>query len=664
MFESDKKSALERLKKGLYSREEKFGEARRHEIRRVQHQEVPVSWEGKRETEEAAEADPVTQGATHVSSLEGFTGGPVPQARPAGHRKAYKLLFMAASFFFVIALLVGAYTIFGGKNFVSVQNLEILVDGPVSVGGGEKLSLNVAVTNKNTAEIELVDLIASYPAGTKDPSDPTKDLSRVRLSLGNIAPGATVQKTFESIMFGEEAEAREVTFTVEYRTANSNAIFYKEKAYKLALDSSPVIVSVDALERVLSDQAAPITITVSSNTTSVVKDLLLVLEYPSGFTQTSASPAASYSNNIWRLGDLAPGSKKTVVINGSIRGQDGEARTVHAHVGIQSVSNEREIATNIISKDHTFEIERPFLGIELAFDGKRDGDVSVEPGRSVRGEVIWTNNSSTRITGARIEAKLSGNALDRSSISAMNGYYDSRTDTIVWEAGRTSGLDAIAPGETGRVTFNFSTARAVPGKAVLNPIVTATVTATGARTDESGAAQSVSTGVTRSAKVVSGLSLSSRILRSQGPFQNGGPIPPKVDQETDYTVVWTVTNTSNSINNAQVTATLPPYVSWGGEVSPEGSNITYNPTGGQITWNAGTIPQNADVGTGAKQVYFKVIFRPSLTQVGSTPEVVSPSQVTGTDSFAGTTLRNSAPGLSTRTTTDLYWQEGQGAVVE
>lgn len=603
-------------------------------------------------------------GATHVSSLEGFTGGPVPQVTEVGHRKLYKLLFTAASFFFVIALLIGAYTVFGGKNFVSVQNLDILVDGPVSVGGGEKLSLNVAVTNKNTAEIQLVDLIASYPSGTKDPSDPTRDLSRVRLSLGNIAPGATVQKTFESLMFGEEAESREVMFTVEYRTANSNAIFYKEKSYKLALDSSPVIVSIDALGKVLSDQATPVTVTVSSNTTSVIKDLLLILEYPAGFTQTSANPSSSYAGNIWRLGDLAPGAKKTVIVNGSIRGQDGEARTLHAYVGIQSASNEREIATNIVAKNHTFEIERPFLGIELAFEGNRDGDVAVEPGRSVRGEIIWTNNSSTRITGARIEAKLSGNALDRSSISALNGYYDSRTDTVVWEAGRTSGLDAIAPGETGRVTFTFSTSRTVPGKAILNPLVTATVTATGARTDESGATQSVSTGITRSAKVVSGLSLSSRILRTQGPFQNGGPIPPKVDQETDYTIVWTVTNTSNSINNAQVTATLPPYVSWAGQVSPENSAITYNPTGGQITWNVGTVPQNADVGAGAKQVSFKVVFRPSLTQVGSTPEVVSQSQITGADSFAGINLRNTAPSLSTRTTTDLYWQEGQGTVVE
>ena len=660
MFESDKKSSLERLKKGLYSRTDKFGESPRHDIRRIAHSEVPVSWEGKREAEvedKKEEARP---------AMVGFSGGQIPQdpKGPSGAKRIYKVFLISAAFFFVIALAVGAYTLFGGKNFVSVDNVDILIDGPVSVGGGEPLSLNVAVTNKNNAEIELVDLIATYPQGTKDPNDPTKDLSRARISIGDIAPGATVQKSLNSLMFGEEGAVREVVFTVEYRTANSSAIFYKEKSYKLTLASSPVIVSVEALERVLSNQSAPITVTVSSNTTSVVKDLLLVLEYPSGYSQSSASPSATYSNNIWRIGDLAPGTKKTVTVSGSIQGEDGEARTIRAHIGIQSQANEREIATNIISKTHTFEIERPFLGLDFTFDGNRTGDLAVEAGRTVRADIIWTNNSSTRITGARIEAKLSGNALDRSSINASGGYYDSKTDTIIWEAGRTAGLDSIAAGETNRVSFTFSTARSIPGQATLNPSVTATVTAVGARVDESGVPQSVSTGVSRSVKLVSNLSLSSRILRSQGPFTNTGPIPPKVDEETTYTIVWTVTNTSNSINGAQVTATLPPYVTWTGEISPEGSNISYNPVGGQITWLAGTLSQNADVGTGAKQVAFKVTLRPSIIQVGSSPEVIGQSVVTGTDTFTGTTLRNSAPALTTRTTTDLLWQEGQGSVVE
>jgi hypothetical protein len=465
-------------------------------------------------------------------------------------------------------------------------------------------------------------------------------------------------------MFGEEGAEREIVFTVEYRTANSNAIFYKEKSYKLKLASSPVIVSVDALDKVLSGQDTPLKITVSSNSTSVVKDVLLVLDYPTGYSVSSAVPAATYAGGIWDLGDLAPGTKKTVTVNGSVQGEDGEARTVHARVGIQSQENEREIATNIVSKDHTFQIERPFLGLNLALNGQTSGDVAAEAGRSVRADIIWTNNSATRISNARIEAKLSGNVLDRSSISVTGGYYDSKIDTIIWDAGRVSDLKAIAPGETNRVGFIFASNRAIPGQAVLSPMMNVVVTARGDRVDESGAPQAVATGISRSVKLVSALSLSSRILRSQGPFKNTGPLPPKVDQETTYTIIWTVTNTSNSINNTQVTATLPPYVTWAGSVSPEGSSIEYNAADGTIVWNAGTIPQNASVGAGARQVAFQVVLRPNATQVGISPNVISESVIKGIDSFSGTELRNVAQGLSTVTTTDLLWQNGQGTVSE
>ncbi|MFA6158603.1 MAG: hypothetical protein WC763_03190 [Candidatus Paceibacterota bacterium] len=645
MFESEKKSPLDRLKKGLYSRNDLFGDSPRHDIRRIEHEEIPVSWEREGIPEEGP-------------------ASPAQSPRPLGVRKSYKILFFSAASFLLIALAVGAFTLFGGRNFVSVDNMDILIDGPVSIGGGEPLSLNVSVNNKNNAEVELVDLIATYPQGTKDPQDPTKDLARTRLSLGTMPAGTLTQRTFQSLMFGEEGSDREVVFTVEYRTANSNAIFYKEKSYKLKLASSPVIVSVDALDRVLSGQGTPVTITISSNTTSVVKDLLLVLEYPSGYSVTSANPAATYSNNIWRIGDLAPGAKRVIFLNGSIQGEDGDTRTIHANIGIRNAANEREIATRVVSKDHSFQLEKPFLGLDLALNGVRTDNVPLEAGRVVRADVIWTNNSATRITGARIEAKLSGSALDRGSINVTGGYYDSKIDTIIWEAGRVSGLDAITPGDTNRVGFTFASKQVVPGKPLINPSMSVVVTARGNRVDETGVSQEVSTGVSRSIRLVSNLSLSSRILRSQGPFNNTGPIPPKVDQETTYTIVWTVTNTSNSINDARVTATLPPYVSWAGAVSPEGADVTYNPTGGQITWLVGSVPQNADVGSGARQVAFQVILRPSLTQAGSSPEVIGQSLIAGTDSFTGTNLTNSAPGLSTVTTTDPLWQDGQGVVTK
>ncbi|HEY0908290.1 MAG TPA: hypothetical protein VGE35_02995 [Candidatus Paceibacterota bacterium] len=640
MFESEKKSPLDRLKKGLYSRNDVYGEAPRHDIH-PQKGIVAESWD-------APEGD--TPAEAHVM--------PTLQST----RKVYHLGFTIACLFLLVACSVAGYTFFGGKNFVSADNVDILVEGPASIGGGEPLSLNVSVVNKNSTDIQLVDLIAEYPTGSKDPSDPSKDLSKIRLSLGDIASQSVSQKSLASLLYGEEGDVRQIKFTAEYRTANSNAIFFKEKIYVVSISSSPVIVSIEALDKVLGGQSADVKITVSSNSTATVKDLLMRLEYPFGFTVTSATPAATFSDNIWRIGDLAPGAKRIIALRATAQGQDEESRTIKAHVGIQSQGDEREIATTIISRDHTFQIEKPFLGLDLTLNGNR-GDAVIEAGRNVRAEILWANNSLTRITGTRLEAKLSGNVLDKSSIVVDGGYYDSLTNTVIWEAGRVSGLDSIAPGDNGRVGFSFTTTGNSSGVLPLNPSVTVAVSGNGSRVDENGSPSSIASGITRTAKLVSNLSLSARVLRNQGPITNSGPIPPKVDNVTTYTVLWTVTNTSNSITGARVTAALPPQVSWTDVISPADAGLTYDSNGGTISWVVGAVPRYATVGSGAKQVAFQIALRPSANQQGSAPEIIGQATITGTDVFTGAALRNTAPSLSTRTSTDAAYLSGDETVV-
>ncbi len=648
MFETQKKSPLERLKKGLYSRKDSFGDSPRHDIH-PQKTVVPDSWE-----------KPVSVDETLATPAVPEIYGPVTIDKT---RKVYRILFIASLIFCLVAIAVAGYTFLGGKNFISAENVDILVEGPASIAGGEPLSLNVSVVNKNSTDIQLVDLIVEYPDGSKDVTDPSKDMTKDRVSLGTISPQSIAQHTISSLLYGEEGTTREIVFKAEYRTANSNAIFLKEKTFIIAISSSPVIVSIDALSRVLGGQPSTMKITVSSNATAPVKNLLLSLEYPFGFSVISAVPEATFGNSIWRIGDLAPGAKRVITLKVSAEGQNEESRTVKTHVGIQSATDEREIATNIISRDHVFMIERPFLGLDLTLDGNRS-DAVVEAGRTIRGEVLWTNNSLTKITNARVEAKISGNVLDKNSVNINDGYYDSLTNTLVWESGRTPGLDSVAPGETGRANFSFRVSDSATNVLPLNPSVVVSVSGKGNRIDDSGAPSEVTSGVSRSVKLVSNLALSSRVLISQGPISNSGPVPPRVDTVTTYTVVWTVTNTSNSITGARVTAALPPQVSWTDVISPADAGLTYDSNGGNITWVVGAVPRNATIGSGARQIAFQVALRPSANQVGTVPQIMGAATITGTDTFTGATGRNNTPALTSRAGTDPLYRSGDEIVVQ
>ncbi len=638
MFENDRKSPLDRLKRVLYSRRQIFAEPVRHDIH-GDPEPVPESWQDGRNA--------ATEAFTTVSHKQ---------------KKAYKLILIFSALFLFLALAVGTYTLFGGKIFVSVDNIDILIEGPTSMAGGETLNLGVSVLNKNATDIELVDLVAEFPGGAKDPLSPERDLGKTRFSLGNIKSQSVAQKTVSLILFGGEGEEKSVKLTAEYRTADSNAIFFKEKTYRVSISSSPAFVAIGAFDQAFAGQPMDVSISVTSNSKNPLKNLMLSLDYPFGLSVISSVPPAAYGDSIWRLGDLAPGAKKIIRLKTVLQGQDGEEKNLRANVGIQSQNNEREIATTIISRDHTFSIKQPFLGLDLTFDGDRS-DLATEAGRVVRAEIIWTNNGASKITDARIEAKLSGTVLDKNSVFVSDGgNYESLTNTVVWEAGRTPGLDNIIPGADGRVGFSFRSVSVSPNQSLPNPLITVAVSAGGSRVDESGAPAEIASGISRSVKLVSNLALSARALYSGGPFQNAGPVPPRAEQATTYTVIWTVTNTSNVVTGARITAILPAYVAWTGKMSPEDAGISYNPTGGTVTWQVGEVPRNADIGSGAKQVAFQVSLLPSANQVGEAPEILSRSSIAGVDSFTGATLQNNAPPLSTRTTADLLWKPGNEIV--
>ena len=148
-----------------------------------------------------------------------------------------------------------------------------------------------------------------------------------------------------------------------------------------------------------------------------------------------------------------------------------------------------------------------------------------------------------------------------------------------------------------------------------------------------------------------------------GPLKNTGPLPPKVNQETTYTIIWTITNSSNDISSAVVRTTLPTYVKWLGVVSPDSESVTYNEIGGEVVWNAGAIPAGTGINRAAREVAFQVSFLPSISQINQSPLLTSEIAISGNDNFTHTILRDTKRALSIKLSTDSIFLENQGIVV-
>ncbi len=570
-------------------------------------------------------------------------------------------LLFASLIFFVASLALSAFFLFRGSNIVSSENIDIEIQGPTTVAGGEELVLQVAIVNKNSVPIKLADLLIEYPDGTRSVTDVSAALPRFRESLGTVASGEIVQRTVRAILFGPENSEQMVKVSVEYRIDGSNAIFFAEQEYPLTLTTAPVSVAVSALEEVTAGQETSFAVTISSNSATVIENVLLKAEYPFGFSFVSATPQASFGNDRWELGDIPSGGKRTVTVRGRQGGEDTDVRVFRFSAGVTGEKSLEDLATTFVTVLHPVTVKKPFLSVDLALGGEKSAEYIALRGKDIRADITWTNNLSTPIADARIEITLVGAILDKRSVSVTNGFYRSVDNTVFWDGNTTPALSLLQPGDSGRLSFSFSALPLSSGASIRNPEILLTVNAAGRRSSDSNVPEQIEATLSRTVKISSDVFLTPQALHFSGPFQNSGPMPPKAEQETTYTIVWSAGNSSNQVSNAKVSATLPPYVRWVGVISPAGADVTYNPVGGEVAWNIGDLASSGSTAP-QKEIAFQIALLPSVSHIGTAPVLLNTQTLTAFDRFTNTEVRDTKGPLTTNLTADPGFTQGNDRV--
>lgn len=562
---------------------------------------------------------------------------------------------MLAAGFFVVALLTAAYFLFIGGRSVSTDNIIISTDGPTSAAGGDTVSLLVTVENHNPVAITGATIAATFPPDTRSGDDVTKPLTRYDDSLGDIPAGQAVTRTVRAVLFGQENQTVTIPLTVEYHTANSNAVFVKEKDYTLTLTTSPISVSATSVSQISSGQSLTLNVLVRSNASKPLDDIALKAEYPFGFSVTSTS--VSNNNGLFSIGTLAPGQEQKLVITGVLSGQDNDERVFRFTAGSVASSTNGLLGVTYANSETDITITKPFLDIGLSLNGNDSGTPSVGAGDTVQGALSWMNTLPTNLLNGQITVSLAGSGYDPNTVTTQGGFYQSSNGTIRFDRDTSSGLANLNPGDTGAGTFSFKIKSGAALSSATNPTVTVNVSASGRRVNEAGVPDTLSSTLSRTVKITSGLNISSKLVKTVGPFTNSGPWPPVAGTATTYTAMLTASNGVNSIGGATVTMTLPSYVTFTGATSPNDGSVAYTDATRTVRWNVGDMaPGTSD------QAAFQISFLPSVSQKGSHAALVSAQTITGTDRFTQGSVNTSAASLDTQATADPAYQTNYGTV--
>ncbi|MEX0918828.1 MAG: hypothetical protein WDZ85_02560 [Candidatus Paceibacterota bacterium] len=572
----------------------------------------------------------------------------------------YALIF--AFIFFIGASVTAGFMFWRGTNVVSNRNIDLTVSGPVAVAAGDRLTFQATIVNRNNISLDEATLIIRYPEGARLPAGDMPSSRLVREVIGSIRPGETINKTSQVILFGPENSSREIEVTLEYRITGSNAYYEKIGIGTFIISSPPVGISIDTLPEVVSGQTATFRVQVVSNAETTLDDVLLTAIYPFGFKETKAEPSAD-AERLWRLGSLTPGQRKTITIDGVLSGQDREVKTFSFAVGLSDGALSEAIGELLDERIETVAISRPFINASLRVNDRTLPTSVATGGSLVRVDVDWVNNLATAVSDVEITAGLNGEALNRARVSAGRGFYRSADNVIIWNKTQLPALAEVGPGQGGSESFTFYVKDIGDGN-LRNPQIDIDLTIRGIRVSEGFLAEPVESTTSHTVKIESNLQVAARAVRTVGPFENEGPMPPQVDQETTYTIIWSVSNSSNLVRGAEVSAVLPPNVRWQGLTSPATEQIAYDSSTGRVTWTIDRLEAVNDSTAGSREVAFRVGFTPSANQVGKTPELITDITVSGKDSFTETTLDGSARPITIRLSSDPGFQYNQGIVVE
>ncbi len=634
MEQDPNESSIDRLKRNLYSRNEKLIPKEKRTAVEPKEFDVPSSWGDKPDYSISPE--------TIVKRNNSF----------------FNKFLVGSLLFFVVSIGIAVFIFFGGINMISSNNLSVDIIAPTSVSSGEELSIGLSIVNGNRTDLEESTLFITYPEGAMTVGEDEKDITHEEINLGVVPKGGSAEHGVRVALFGEKDSIKTFSFRIEYKVKGSNAVFSKEKTYDVIIGSSPILLDVKYPKEINSGQDITMTVEVTSNSTVPIKDLLVKIDYPYGFTYKSSTIKPVRNDSVWSLGDLKNGDKKKFDIVGALVGQNMEDRSFRISAGNKSGSV-YDFDTVLVSNTITMGLRKSFFDLNVRAGNNSVGTV----GDSIPVNVKWQNTLPDKITDANIQIVLTGNALDESKVNVMaGGYYSSLNDLATWTKNENASLADIAPGDSGDIALSVgSLSNLVQPKFIKNPFINLKISMTGNRSGRDGGVVNSTQDVV--IKISTVASITSKALRDSGPFTNTGTVPPKADKETTYTINWVVTNTTSDLKGTVARAELPQGVFWKGETSPSTEKISYNSDTRIVIWDIGPVTAGSGFVNSPKQVYFKVGLTPSVVQVGSVPNLTSAVDMLATDTYTEKEVKTSALPVNTRFS-DASYTFGKETVVK
>lgn len=553
-------------------------------------------------------------------------------------------LLLFATVFFLIVLGFSAWRVMSSRNVVSSNNIDVTPTISPYVEGGELTPLTLDVRNRNTVPLEEVSVTLLYKQGSGSQDEQEK--KQEKRDLGAISSNEIKTLDFSVSLYGSESEARDLTFKLEYKVSGSNALFTKFVTKQVILRTPPISVGIEGPDKLSVGQNGTFVFTVRNNSATTSLPSVLKLQLPANFTIESTTPKPITRSTSWNIAKLAKGESQAVTVVGSFEGKQGDTGTLLAKIGLPGDAPS-EIGIVFASETRDVILRSSPLVISMSLFSDIGMSEVIKYGDRTRIEVTYINSSLEPLEDVSIVVKLDGDAALYNNIDPTSGYYDSVARTITWNKATLPDLAVLLPNGQGLLTINIP----IVAKGTNSP--TLKITASGSATSK--VTDDVISSATKTYAVSGSATLVASTQFKTSSFANAGPIPPRPNQDTTYTVNLKV-SAQNAIGNTKVSFTLPVYVSWRNTSSD--STVTYDSKTRTVNWNIGHMDQGKTLSTD-----IGLSVRPSQSHVGQSPVITSGIVLNADEEATRIHLKSTLSPLTTALKNEV-WPENPSVVVD
>lgn len=543
------------------------------------------------------------------------------------------------------------------------RGLELQLSVPEKVLIGVPFDLKVNASNSSSNLLEDVRLTVSLPEGITFLGSPISKSVDFR-DLKTLGGGSLSQQIFRLIALSGESSFKRISADVAYISGSLSSRFKKESSVDLAIGGYGIELDIATPQKVFSGENFDTEISYKNVSDVDFNDLKLKIDYPLTYKLVKSNLPPDVGNNVWILGGLRPNSENQFKITGNIVGPEGAPFDIKASIQANFLGQPYDISVNAAK----ISIATSPLSLKISLNG--DSDFIARPGDILNYTLNFSNNTDVGLRDVIIKAQLVGSMFDLSTLQST-GIFRSTDNTLTWNASIIPQLETISPGQSGSVTFILKAKNSYPIKRLSdkNFLLKVVGTIESPTVPHFVAADKTFSLTSLETKVAGQADLDTKVYfrdASSG-IVNKGPFPPKVNQATQYTIHWLITNYATDIKNVEVRAFLAGNVRFAGVAKVIGTSAAapvYNDRTQEIVWTIDRIPATAGVISRPIEAIFQIEATPSSADLNRFMPLIGDAALKAIDEFTDLELTDKDFGVTTQLPDDPTVSGSQGLVTQ